>query len=441
MKMNFLCGLVLVFSGVCCSRAMAEALLVEDVTVIPMTGEKRVAHRDVLIREGKIAAVVAHGDPIEAVADATVVPGAGRYLIPGLCDMHVHIRCRVEEQQDMLFLFLANGVTSILNMSGSPEALRTRDRLNQGALLGPRYFTTTPIIGNIVAKPTSVEKGRELVRKFHADGYDFIKVYNMIPKEGYEGIMAEAKELGMPAVGHAVRSVGIEGAIATGQDIAHMEEFIYGYFEPDFDESKIAPLAQRLKANGIDVVATLLVYHNILRQVEDIESMLKSPGIEYMPKSLTHTYPAEANPYLKKFDAAALENRLRPHWAFIQKLTKAFNDAGVKLLAGTDTPVEIVVPGYSLHDELEELVAAGLTSTEALRAATSAPATFLGREAMQGTIEVGKVADMVLLGADPLEDIENTRVIEGVFAAGRWIPKQEIDARLAEIKARVAVNE
>jgi imidazolonepropionase-like amidohydrolase len=278
-----------------------------------------------------------------------------------------------------------------------------------------------------------------MVEQFHAEGYDFIKVYNQIPEEGYRGIMETAKRLGMPVVGHAVRSVGIEGALKSGQHIAHMEEVIYGYFGKDLDEAKIPDLARRFTKAGISVIATLTAYHNIIRQVDDLDAMLHSPGMEYLHPRITRTWQPETNEYTTRFDQESVETFLGPGFAFQQKLVKAFTDAGVPVLVGTDASIPIVVPGYSTHQELEELVAAGLTPYQALAAGTSMAQKFLGAEDA-GTIEAGKRADLVLLDANPLEDIRNSRAIAGAVIRGTMLTHDALDDRLEHIRSSIAAD-
>jgi imidazolonepropionase-like amidohydrolase len=319
-------------------------------------------------------------------------------------------------------------------MRGSSGVLAFREQVASGELLGPRIVAASPILGNASPDPKDYESGVALVEQFAKEGYDFIKVYNQIPAEGYRGVMDAADRLGIPVIGHAVRSVGIEGAIERGQHIAHMEEIIYGYFKNDLDESKIAPLAKRLKEADIAVVATLIAYHTIIRQVRDIDAVLQSEGIELLPEPLTRAWQRERNDYVKRFTREAADERLQPAFDFQQKLAKAFQEAGIRLLAGTDAGIPIVVAGFSLHLELVELVDAGLTPYEALAVATRRPAEFL-KLADSGTIETGKRADLILLDANPLDDIANTQKRAGVVVNGQWFDAAAIQSRFSALRA------
>lgn len=438
MRSRYLFLLLLAAGTALSYRAYARPLVICDVSVIPMTSEQVLEHQDVQLDEGRFVAIRPHQP--SSKSHGQTIDGTGKFLIPGLSDLHVHFRGSNDIQPDLLFLYTANGISTVLCMSGGSQVLRLRGETEKGTVLGPRIFSTSPIVGILSPTPATAEKGREMVRQFKADGYDFIKVYNLIPEESYWGIIEEAKTQNIPVVGHAVRSVGIEGAIKAGQHIAHIEEFLYGYFNTGRDESRIAPLAQRLKDAHISVIATLIVYHNILRQLDDIDAVLNSPGMKYVPEELKRTYYPEKNDYLKRFDKKIEEEMLRPDFAFMCKLTKAFEDAGVQLLAGTDAATEIVVPGWSLHQELQELVAAGLTPYQALETATTRAAAFVGHAKDFGSIETGKAAEAILLNANPLEDISNTQTIAGVFVKGQWLSRADIDKRLDAIATRVKAS-
>ncbi len=439
--MTYFIRYALILAAVLCSfRSWSENYLISNVNVISMTDDAVLSGRDVLIRDGRIAAIDTHsvnGD----VGNVEIIDGTGKYLIPGLMDMHVHLNGRMQIQPDMLFLYVSNGVTTVLTMAGSNKVLELADMTRDGELLGPRIFTTAPIMGNLSPNPATAEKAHALVEKYADLGYRYLKVYNQIPEAGYWGIIEAAKDHNMTVVGHAVRSVGIEGAIKAGQHVVHMEEFIYGYFGDDRDETRMQPLARRLKAAGIVVIPNLIAYHNILRQVEDLDAMIASEGVDLLPWSLRKNFSADKNSYTNRFDMDAANNFLRPNVAFMRKLVKAFEDEGVMLLTGTDAVMNIVVPGFSLHDDLQELVDAGLTPYQALRCATNRPAQFLKIDDETGTIDIGKAGDAVLLNANPLADIANTRTIAGVFVQGAWLADDEIKTHYAEIRERSKASE
>lgn len=403
------------------------------VNVIPMLEETVLMNQTVLIKDGMIDKI-GPVDDVKIPRKAERIEMEGAYVIPGLIDLHVHFNAGRTRNAEQLRFYLANGVTAVLNMRGNKGILKLIDQVDSGELLGPEVFTTSPIQGNISPTPNSYDLGREIVQQFHKEGYDFVKVYNFIPEEGYRGIVEAAKELDMTLVGHTVRSVGLDECIESGQHIAHLEEVIYGYFADGLDESKIPEVTRKLKESGVSIVATLIVFHNISRQVDDIDRMLQSPGIEYLPRSITDLWQPDKNEYLAGFDNEKNENFLKPTFRFMEKLFKSLLEAEVPLLAGTDAGVAIVVPGYSLHDELQEMVAAGMTPYEALVAATREAARFLKSDSEMGTVEVGKRADFLLLEKNPLDNIEHSTSIAGIAVRGKWMDKSELDTLMEEIK-------
>lgn len=422
-------------------------LALVGVDVVPMDRERVLRDQVVLVRDGRIAAMGAEGD-VAIPEEALTVDASGKYLVPGLADMHVHVRGSPSDVEQVLALWVAAGVTTVLNLDGRPEHLTLRRRIESDELLGPRLFTSGP---SLRGPPGSYEEGREAVRRQEERGYGFIKVYSFLPAAAYRGVIAEAGARQMPVVGHAVRAAGgIEAALASGQHVVHMEEFVYGHFrkdvrrdffpdEPDgasralgelLDESAIDGLAEDVAASGIYVTPNLVAYHMILQQVRDLESLLARPEVRYVPESILDDWRPENNGYTNRSNLPRFEAILATTFPFLQKLTAAFQRAGVPLLAGTDASIPVLVPGFSTHDDLQELVAAGLTPYEALSAATRIPARFLQTDTRSGTVEVGKNADLVLLEDDPLDDVANTRAIAGVVIRGRWLDRSDLDALL-----------
>lgn len=394
-----------------------------------MDREGRLEHRDVLIR----------GDRIESLSESTgeapegvrIVEGRGRFLLPGLCDMHVH-NWYAEEH----VLFLANGVTTIRNMWGSPQHLRWARAIREGERLGPTLHTTGPILdgsppiwqGSVVV--TTPSEARAAVQRQAAAGYPALKVYNRLSPETYAAIVEEAQARGLRVEGHVPAGVGVETALASGQrSIEHLDGcFRWG---AEFDPVRTADLARRSLQAGAAHCPTLVVYRKVV-PAEEARKLRTSPEMRFVPPRLAATWDPDRDFRFKDLGAMQFAMVQRTHEVRL-RIVKGLHDAGVVLLAGTDAGNPFVVSGWSLHEELALLVGAGLTPQEALVAATRAPAAYLRSDA--GVIAAGKRADLVLLEADPLLDISHTRRIAGVMVRGRWMPREELAERLEEVAA------
>ncbi|MFP6582042.1 MAG: amidohydrolase family protein [Candidatus Hydrogenedentota bacterium] len=400
------------------------------VNVIPMTSETVILNQTVLIKDG-IITTIGNAEDVKIPRRAQRIDCEDKYLIPGLIDLHAHLFAGRKGNPQLLSLYLSQGVTSILNLRGTKGALALGAQIDSGELVGPEIYQGSPIQGNIAPTPATYEDGVKVVQKFKKEGYDFVKTYNRIPVEGYRGIMDAADELDMPVVGHTVRLVGFDGILARGQHIAHMEEVIYGAFRYGLDESRIPEVTKQVKDSGVSVIATLIVYHNIIRQLDDIQAILANPGFEHIHPALADNWQPDRDEYLNGWTQKQKEVYLIPSFAFLQKLTLAFHKAGVPILMGTDACVTGTIPGHSAHRELEELADCGLSNYDALASATSKAADFLSAGDI-GTIQEGKRADLILLNADPLEDITNSSKIEGIMTRGLWQTQEEIRGRLVD---------
>jgi imidazolonepropionase-like amidohydrolase len=461
------CLTVVALAGALPARAEdapAKSLAITGVTVIDATGAPARSDMTVVVTGDRITAVGKSGEV--AVPDgARVVDGRGKYLIPGLWDMHVHT-----VGPSFLPLYLANGVSGVRDMHAlDPEAIfGLRKQVQEGKQPGPRVVVAGPLVDG--AKPlvpsslvaANAAEGREAVRKLKKMGADFVKVYTKLPREAYLSIADEAKKQDLPFAGHVPESVsaaeasdlgqksiehltGVELACSDGEDELRREAIaalakvdnqaamellarIGAQAADSVSDKKARALYARFVRNGTWHVPTLTVMHSLVSLGDP--KFTADPRVKYMPPSLSSYWslmrlsPEMADGLKRAYERAA-------------GLVRAMHQAGVPFLAGTDTPgVPYVFPGFSLHDELALLVAeGGFTPLEALQAATRDPARFLGREKDLGTVEPGKLADLVLLDADPLADIHNTTKIAAVVANGRLLPRQELDRMLADVEA------
>jgi tetratricopeptide (TPR) repeat protein len=434
--------------------------VIRNVQVIAMTGPASPRSADVVIRGRTIAQILPAGRA--ALSGATIIEGRGRYLIPGLIDSHVHIK-----EQDPLFLFIAGGVTTTQNMSGRPFHLDMRARVNAGTLLGPRIVTAGPTTAE--AGVNTPEAAEQLAREQSARGYDMIKMYgapggNFTP-ETYHALITAAHGRGMRVVGHAPRNLPFADVLREGQNsIDHMEEIVYThrpfgrllrpYVDLQFGRAsdalrdslarvpvpafarelapEIAQLARDVKSAGLAVTPNLVFFRNIYWITTDsLQALLRAPELAYATPQQRLAWSPPLNRYANAWRGRPIVSRYLGRVVELQRaITLVFARAGVPLMTGTDAEFLGAQPGFGLHTELEIFVDLGMSPLEALRAATTTPAQVLRIADSVGTIAPGKVADLVLLEADPLRDIRNTRRIAGVFRAGRWLPQTALAAML-----------
>jgi hypothetical protein len=410
------------------SQPSGPATVFRDISVIPMDTERVLAHQSVLIRDGKIVEV----GPVNSVhppAGSIVISGQGGFLIPGMADMHTHV-----DRKEMLPLFLAAGVTTVLNMGlASPEFVTAvRNDVRAGTTVGPRIFAAFMIDGPGDPGPEYValceRDAREAVDRAKLVGYDFIKVYSRLQPDIYAAILDEAKKQNIAVVGHIANSVGLESSLAQGQVmIAHAEEYYKTYFQNQPDDNRIPEAVQLTRSAGAYVTPNLSFFAALTAITSDprtMDNLLANPGADFIPPDIRGSW-LSGRP-------SKPSDRFVAELATLKKLTSAMSQAGVPLLAGTDSPGGGMVPGASVDDDLGQLVAAGLTPFQALSAATRTPGEFIHRFVPAaeefGMIVPGQSADLVMLAANPLTNIQNARRVMGVMVRGRWFESGELNA-------------
>jgi imidazolonepropionase-like amidohydrolase len=452
-----------------------STLVIDGATVIDVETGARLAGARVVVRQRRIVDV-GPAARVAVPANALRIDGRGGFLIPGLWDMHVH-SAYVGLGNVLLPLYIANGVTGVREMFGQLFAMRAyRTQIDTGALIGPRIVGSGHILdGPKPIWPGSVtagtpEQGVRAVDSLKAAGADFIKVYSVLPPDAYRAVARRAKEVGIPFAGHIPGGITATEASALGQ---HSAEHLTGIplscsrdeaairrmrdsvnadtdypasqalaralgsrVVDTFDEAKCAALYRTFAAYRTWQVPTMTVNYSITH----LDQMTASdPRLAYIPKFLVQGWDPKTDFRLKALTPADWENS-RKGWALNQRILRGMVEAGVPILAGTDVLNPYCMPGFSLHDELRYLVEAGMTPLQALQAATVSPARFLNATDSLGTIARGKVADLVLLDADPLVDISNTTKIRAVVGGGRYYDRARLDAILAEAKGRNAAN-
>lgn len=444
-----------------------ETLAFVNVAVVPMDSAHVEMAQTVIVRDGRIADVGAVAQ-IDVPESAFVIDGRGRYLMPGLADMHVHLD---SEDPGMLSVFLANGVTTVRNMSGNAKLLELREKIDNGDLPGPTIYTTGPILdGNPPAFPGSVvvttpaQAAKEVEAEKEA-GFDAIKVLDNLSPEVYGAILNAAQEHGLPVYGHVPWRVGIEPALGGGQtSFEHMTDWMHallpkdsparhsllgilageqpmtfqGYMVQPFrnaDKARIPDLVARSAAAGVWFCPTLVVSRRLTSTADELHALRSLSAIKFAPPSQWAYWDAmQAAVKSQKPDPLAMKAGFNTMLESVGALHKA----GVGLLVGTDTPNPFVVPGFSVHEELQNFVAAGLKPYEAIRAATLDAAEFLGASGEFGIVAVGRRADLILADANPLEDVGNVAHRVGVSVRGRWFSEEDLRVLLNELAEEYA---
>jgi hypothetical protein len=418
---------------------------IRDVAVIPMDTERVLEHQTVIVRDGKIAALGSASDT-KIPDGAQIVDGKGRFLLPGLADMHTHLGRPAD-----LLVYLARGVTLVRNMWGAPIHLQWRELIARGQIRGPEIVTAGPIVdganpvhdGSFVATD---EAGAARVVPLHTRlGYDFVKVYGTLPKIAYDKIVADAHAAHLPVAGHIPREVGLAGTADAGQhSFEHMDGILDAVQRDDspvrgkfdnpsrrkkldyIDESKLAPLIKKMAERDLWACPTRVV-RDSFADPEEVRRRIQAPETQYVPSADRATWDPGPTP-------PEVITAFSRYNAFIDRVLPMLRDGGVRIIVGTDTGNPLVVPGFSVHRELAHLVRVGLTPYQALRAATHDPAEYLGRSDF-GTIAAGQRANLLLLDGNPLIKIANTEMVAGVVARGHFYDPAALDAMLAEAKA------
>ena len=415
------------------ARVGAQTITIDNVTIVDVTNGRLQPRKTIVVDGKRIARIENATDETRAAA---TLDGTGMFAIPGLWDMHIHAfftndSARFHATSEvMLPLFVVNGVTGVRDLGSNLEAsLAARDSVAAHQLIGPRMLVSGPMIDGptsgyaAAVKVATPDEARAAVRMLKERGVDLIKTQTLIPRDAYYAMADEATRLGIPFEGHVPREItAVEAVNARQRSFEHMIGV------SDTSSTTMAALAR----------SRVWQCPTVVNSVGTAASFASDPGLPYWPRALVERWRRTAATRLEESDSAARAFRERGNrrLALVRKLY----DAKVPFLAGTDAPAGYdLVPGTSLHRELELFVRAGLTPLQALQTATLNPARYFGRTADWGTVAPGKTADLVLLSRNPLVDIANTRSVVAVVADGRYYSPRELDAlrlRIMELAAK-----
>ena len=400
-----------------------------NVNVVPMDRERVLTDQTVIVENGKITAV-GPAARTTVPANAVRVDGRGKYLTPGIAEMHGHVPQAnpnaLLTPENVLFLYIAGGATTVRGMQGHPSQLQLRQRVERGEIIGPRlYLSAPPLSGGNTADVATAE---QKVRDAKQAGYDHLKVHEDLTKPVYDAIVKTAREVGLEWGGHVSVHVGVRGAIAAKQStIDHLDDYVEGL---EGDESKIPELVKLTKDAGIANVPTMPLWEVILG-LHDPASMNNRPELRYMPPQTRQAWADRVRTTFAAADKAAVQKQI----TLRNRILKALSDAGTMILLGSDAPQLYSVPGFSLQREMETMVAAGMTPYQVLASGTINVARFHKNESETGTVAVGRRADLLLVDGNPIQDIRNMSRKSGVMVKGRWLPWSEIQERLDRIAA------
>ena len=435
------CFLLLFFAGILdrwLTPPSTSMIAFVNVTIIPMDRDRTIPGQTVLVKNDRIVQI---GDWKKVVVPENVetIKGKNLFLMPGLADMHVHLHSKADA-----LLMVANGITTVRNMRGTSLHLSWRPQIEKGKILAPSIYSCGSILDgnpptgeNVTVLQTAEEIETSIAHQKRL-GFDCVKVYNRLSPAVYEQIVSTAHRQNLTVAGHVPFSVGLSGALAMGQDsIEHLTGYMNALrITPGtsgvIDQEKIPELAKKTQKAGVWNCPTLVVQQRLTDAGENFDKLIQQPEIRYVaPSRLSMWNPSRS----ARFQAMNQEDfeSARRGIHVLKELTRTLQKSGARLLLGTDAPSYFVVPGFSAHQELQNLVNAGLSPFQALQAATTNPAEFLKGLSEFGTVETGKRADLLLIKCNPLKNISCAKQLAGVMLRGHWISENRIQEMLKDV--------
>ena len=410
----------------------AETVVFKNVNVLSMKSPNVTEKQNVVVRDGKIESV---GKKVPK--GAKVVDGTGKYLMPGLAEMHGHVppaNAPNGATEDTLFLYVANGITTVRGMLGHEGQLELREKSKRGQIVAPNLYLAGPSFnGQSVNSP---EEAIAKVRAQKKEGWDLLKVHPGLTRAEYDAMARTAREEGMRFGGHVPAEVGLEHAIEMGQETF---DHIDGYGElleaekGPVDAQKLAAIVKRSKDAGVWIVPTAALWEVLFNTIP-LETLKAYPELKYVSANAVNQWSTAYNNRLSQVPREAAKNIIENR----TRILRALHEGGVRILMGTDAPQQFSVPGFSLHRELLRMRDAGMSNYDILKSGTVTVGEYFRKQDAFGTIAPGQRADLVLLDANPLADVGNVARIRGVMVRGRWLDRAALDAGLAAIEQKHA---
>ena len=425
-----------------------------NVNVLPMSSDAVLPGQTVVVQDGVITAA-GPADEVDVPRGATVIDGEGRYLMPGLAEMHAHVPPGAnpprEDVEDILFLYIANGITTIRGMLGSAYQIPLAGELERGEVPGPNFYVGAPSLNGGTA-PTP-EAAETLIRAHVEAGYHLQKIHPGVPRAAWDHMAGVAREVGLTFGGHVPQDVGLVHAIETGMStVDHLDGYVQAIASDDVqaqvsvgqvslgglargvDEARLEEIIRLTIEHDVYVVPTMYLWEN-LYGAPDTDQILQQPEMKYVSPQTREGW--------RRRGSGGGQSDPEGVAAFFQlrkRVLKELSDAGAGILMGTDSPQLFNVPGFALHRELQVMSDAGMSNYEILKSGTVTVgeyvASHLGLDGNFGTIAEGQRADLVLLGSNPLEELANLFDRVGVMVRGRWVSAEEIDAGLEALAAK-----
>ena len=410
----------------------------------------RVLERQVVMIENGEVSLIGAVDEFSVAEDVTSIDGEDYFLMPGLTEMHGHLpdpRMSDQDIRNLLFLYVANGVTTVRGMQGNPSQFALRNAIERGRLLGPKlYLASVSMNGNSVTTP---EEASQLAREYKVDGYDLIKTHEGMSLDAFNALAETASEVDIPFGGHVSDYVGLRHALASGQmSIDHLDNYVealaplddrededrglrgVGALLESVDESRIPELVRATVESGAWVVPTMVLWETAFFNERGSADVLSDrQEVRYMPPEVVDRWREAVDTRLASTD---IETNRRVA-ALRRNILAALHEGGANIALGTDSPQIFSVPGFAMYHEMALYAEVGMTPYEVLEIGTRRPAEYFDAADQFGTVAVGSRADLILLEANPADDIGSVRNRVGVMVNGQWIPADEIERRLREI--------